>query len=134
MSSICTDDDRSVVRHPHAVTAAISWPVSEQERECGVECESHELTLVVQPEFKLPKRKQGEGLEWSMQDAASLFWGIKRQEKVQDEWNCEIVHQDVMGVLASTDEDSRLRGMGVSIAPSAETYTATVPIIVNVKK
>ena len=134
MSSICTDDDRSVVRHPHAVTAAISWPVSEQERECGVESESHELNLVVQPEFKLPKRKQGEGLEWSMQDAASLFWGIKRQEKVEDEWNCEIVHQDVMGVLASTDEDSRLRGMGVSIAPSAETYTATVPIIVNVKK
>ena len=38
-----------------------------------------------------------------------------------------------MGVIASHDDDSRLGKMGVSFKPSAGTYTATVPVIVNVK-
>ena len=38
-----------------------------------------------------------------------------------------------MGVIASHDDDSRLGKMGVRFAPSAGTYTATVPVIVNVK-
>ena len=134
VASICTDDDSSVVRHPHAVNASVSWPLSEEEKDFALESESHEVNLVVQPEFKLPKKKrQGDALEWSVQDAASLFWGIKRQEKVDDEWNCEIVHQNVMGVIASHDDDSRLGNMGVRFKPSAGTYTATVPVIVNVK-
>ena len=62
-----------------------------------------------------------------------MFWGIKRQEKVDDEWNCEIAHQNVMGVIASHDDDSRLGKMGVRFKPSAGTYTATVPVIVNMK-
>ena len=38
-----------------------------------------------------------------------------------------------MGVIASHDDDSRLGKMGVGFKPSAGTYTATVPVIVNVK-
>ena len=38
-----------------------------------------------------------------------------------------------MGVIASHDDDSRLGKMGVRFKPSAGTYTATVPVIVNVK-
>ena len=128
--------DKCAVRHPHAVNVVVTWPVSEAEKLAGDENESHEIEIVVQPDFKLPRgggEKDAE-LKWSTMDSAYLFWGIRRQEKEDDEWNCEIVRQDVMVIVAFTPAATLTKCGGPSGAGGTQTYTASVPVIINTKQ
>ena len=89
---------------------------------------------MVQPDFKLPVKQPAvaEGrhdeqeLSWTEKHAAFPFWGIMRQEK-GGEWNCEVVKEDVM-VLVSSHPNQELQHVGF-----AETFTASLPLIVNRK-
>ena len=117
------------VRHPHAVGVHVSWPVTEFEKANGVEEEAHLYDLTCQPEFNLPKPAQAEQkLVWSLSSSAHVFWGIRRQEKAEDLWNCEIKYREVVSVLAAAPGNltSTWKAHGVT-----ETVQIRVPYIVN---
>jgi len=102
--------------------------VSEAEMLVGNERGTNEKHLAVQPEFKLPKPAvAGKKLEWSTTDMAHPFWGISRQEKKEDKWNCEIVRQNVTVVIAATPDNRLHKALG----PCTETYTVAVPVIAH---
>jgi len=129
--SLTDPSKESTVLHPHAVCTTVTWPVTEDEKLGGNEMENHEKHLAVQPEFKLPKPAvAGKTLEWALSDMAHPFWGITRQEKKDDKWNCEIVSQTVTVVVATTPKERLQKAIGAG----TETYTVAVPVIMNAEK
>ena len=120
--------------HPHAACCRVSWTVTEEKKAAGIENDTEEITIMVQPEFKLPKPPvvTGDTLLWAAQDAAYPFWGIKRQAKQDDPWNCEVVREDVTAVLAFSWGKSFVKG-NYDLDPVADTFSAAVPILVNTK-
>ena len=120
------------VRHPHSVGVHVSWPVSEFEKANGIEEEAHLYDLTCQPELNLPKIVQaGQELAWGLSSSAHVFWCIRRQEKADDLWNCEIKHREVVTVLAAApgNQTSIWKCNGVT-----ETVQVRVPYIVNTKQ
>ena len=68
----------------------------------GVEQDWCSTSLKVQPEFSLPKASQdGKKLEWTEINVVHLFWGIKRQDRSDEEWNCQLQYRDVVPVVAA---------------------------------
>ena len=118
------------LRHPHGVSAVVTYRVTgEAQRH---DDDERTIEVFVNPDWKLP-RGGGEGemmVECTEGDAPYPFWGIKRQEKADEAWNCEIIRQDVMVVTAVTPAPS-LKRLCADAKPAAETYTATLPCIVN---
>ena len=120
------------VRHPHSVGVHVSWPVSEFEKANGIEEEAHLYDLTCQPELNLPKPvRAGQTPAWSLSSSAHVFWCIRRQEKADDLWNCEIKHREVVTVLAAApgNQTSIWKSNGVT-----ETVQVRVPYIVNTKQ
>ncbi len=65
----------------------------------GQEEQEHCVALAVQPEFKLSKsRGDGNPLEWSPNDNAHPFWGIKRKERADEPDNSELTRQEFIFV------------------------------------
>ena len=117
------------VRHPHTVGVHVSWPVGEFEKANGIEEEADLYDLTCQPELNLPKPVQaGQTPAWSLSSSAHVFWCIRRQEKSEDLWNCEIKHREVVSVLAAVpgNQTSIWKSQGVT-----ETVQVRVPYIVN---
>ena len=84
--------------------------------------------MKVQPEFSLPKASQdGKKLEWTQQNLVHLFWGIKRQDKSDEEWNCQLQYRDVVPVVAAPP----VTGSTWKSEPVTETFCVRVPYIVN---
>ena len=82
----------------------------------------------VQPEFSLPKASQhGKKLVWTEHKMVHLFWGIKRQDKSDEEWNCELQYRDVVPVVAAPP----VTGSTWKSEPATETFGVRVPYIVN---
>ena len=105
--SMFAEGDPGMCNHPHAVKAHVSWPVTEDEVDAGIEKELHCIDITVVPEFKVPKPAvAGEDIRWTPHDAAYPFWGIQRQRMVNEEWNCEIRPQDVTVVVACTNANA----------------------------
>ena len=73
-----------VRRHPHAVVGDVKWPVSEAEKNAGIE--DHHIIFFVHPEFKLPSKSTvvADEFDWSKSDAVHPFWGIMRQKADTD--------------------------------------------------
>ena len=61
------------------------------------------------------------------QHSCHLFWAIKRQDKRDDEYNCELMFRDVVPVLAAPPKN----GQAWSSDAITETFTVRVPYIVN---
>ena len=61
------------VRHPHSAQAEVTWPVTEYDKACGVEDDENRVEIKVQPEFNLPKKKDGQKLQWALSDHAHPF-------------------------------------------------------------
>ena len=116
-------------RHPHGVHAVVAYRVTgEAQRH---EDDERKIEVFVNPDWKLPRGGgEGEAVECTEGDAPYPFWGIKRQEKADEAWNCEIIRQDVMVVTAVTPAPI-LKRLCADAKPATETYTATLPCIVN---
>ena len=117
-----------VTEHPHAVPVAVSWPVTAEEALGEIEQDSHVINLKVQHELKIPPASNGKKpLQWTPQHSCHLFWAIKRQEKRDDEYNCELMFRDVVPVVAAPIKN------GTPWASDAitETFHVRVPYIVN---
>ena len=121
--------DEGSTQHPHSVAVDVSWPVSEEDKLAGVEQDSHVIHLKVQPEFNLPKPSpdKNKSLEFTLNHAAHLFWGIKRQDKADDAWNCELQFRDIVPVLAAPP----VTGSIWTSETITETFNVRLPYIVN---
>ena len=132
-SSVVTGGDGSLLNHK-AVSAKVSWtkaPTADQQA-AGLEAEETAVTVHVQPELKLPT-KGDQGLQWSPSDSVHPFWFIKRTERPEDDLqaNADLVHQDLTHVMACSFKP--LSSAVAEIAPSTETFSVSVPCIVNTK-
>ena len=56
-------DASSSLIHPHAVSCTVSWPLSNEEQDMGIEGEVHQYNVFVLPDLRLPKSKATLG-EW----------------------------------------------------------------------
>ena len=120
----------SLLNHPHAVSCIVSWPLSAEERDMGIEDEVHQCQIWVQPELKLPKTK-GVEMQWSHKDSCYPFWAIRRQTTIDELPNCDIVMQEVTVVIASAWKPEKLKKEKHGLT---NTYTTQVPLIVNTKE
>ena len=132
-SSVVTGGDGSLLNHK-AVSAKVSWtkaPTADQQA-AGLEAEETAVTVHVQPELKLPT-KGDQGLQWSPSDSVHPFWFIKRTERPEDDLqaNADLVHQDLTHVMACSFKP--LSSAVAELAPSTETFSVSVPCIVNTR-
>ena len=83
-------------------------------------------------QLKLPT-KGDKGLEWSPYDNVPPFWLIRRTEKDEDEpqANADLVYQDLTHVMACSFKP--LSSAVAELAPSTETFSVSVPCIVNTR-
>ena len=67
------------LNHPHAVSCAVSWPLSKEEQDLGTEGEVHQYNILVLPELRLPKSNptlgQGVEIQYSHKDCCCPFLG-----------------------------------------------------------
>ena len=84
----------------------------------------------VQPELKLPTKGE-KGLDWTSSDAAHPYWFIKRTEKDESQANAHLVFQDVTHVMACSFQP--LSSAVAALAPATDTFTVTLPCIVNMQ-
>ena len=68
-------------------------------------------------------------MQWTPSDAVHPFWFIKRTEKDENEANSDLVLQEVTQVSACSLKS--LSSEGAELAPFAETFSVSVPCIVN---
>ena len=122
--------DPGIGNHPHAVSCIVSWPLSAEERDLGIEGEFHQCQIWVQPELKLPKTK-GDETQWSQKDSCYPFWAIRRPKTIEEVPNCDIVMQEVTVVIASAWKPEKLKKENHGLT---NTYTTQVPLIVNTKE
>ena len=122
-----------VLHHPHSVIMHVCWPTSEEEQLAGIEEESQQLHFRLMPEFNLPKAptQKGEPLNWSLQNSCHLFWGIQRQEKDEDEPNCELRFRKVVPVIAAPPVSTF---PGAQVPCLTDTFNVHLPYIVNTQK
>ena len=75
LSAVAAHEEASQTKlHPHTVQADVSWPVTAEERQNGIEQENHKVVVRVQPEFNLPKASQDtKPIEWGLSHSAHLF-------------------------------------------------------------
>ena len=133
----CMAMQGDALHHPHEVDVVVSWPVTEDEKAAGVEDDVHSETISVQPDFKLPaKKERGSALEWTLSDAPYPFWGIRRQAPETPgqpgnlKINCELKYKDIMVVAASgPHEDPTTKKILENL--HATTYSVRLPLIVN---
>ena len=94
----------------------------------------YEVMISVQPEFKVPSKDKTGDLRWTSQDLVYPFWGMKRQDTPETEWNCEVVRQSVQ-VLVSVVPSKGVRQHSVVTDGMLDvsTYSVTVPVIINTK-
>ena len=82
----------------------------------------------VQPEFSFPKAsRDGKKLEWTQQNLVHLFWGIKRQDNSDEEWNCELQYRGAVPVVDAPP----VTGSTWKSEPVTDTFCVRVPYIVN---
>ncbi|MDA8583548.1 hypothetical protein N9L68_04925 [bacterium] len=134
-SSMVTAGD-GVTVHAKAVCAVVvSWAVtlSESDRGAGMEggASQRSESVHVQLELKLPT-KGNEGLGWAVPDAAHPYWFIKRTEKDERQANAHLVFQDVTHVVACSFQP--LSSVVAALALATDTFTVSLPCIVNVQK
>ena len=60
-TSLRTLGDQTITRSVRAVDGSVSWPVTEMEKDLGIEGDSHDFHFFVQPELKLPKKNEQRG-------------------------------------------------------------------------
>ena len=128
----CVGDSGTV--HPNAVCVEVSWTTaaSDLETEAGMEGNREvKIPVHVQPELKLPA-KGTDGLQWSLTSAVHPYWFIKRSKDVDDEANAAFVKQDVTHVMACSFDGTP--GDAAPLTPATDTYTVSVPWIVNTKQ
>jgi len=125
---VVTADEQGLRLHPHSVPMEVSWPLTTAEKDCGMEQDTHNFHVSAQPEFNLPKASPNNGpLEWSLiHSAPHLFWGIKRQDRADELWNCELKMRDTVPVFAVPPTREFW-----PTNPLTETFTVRVPYIVN---
>ena len=127
-ASLHHDQEPNLQRHPNAVGGVVTWPVTEKEKDSGVEGDSHKIGFLVQPEVRLPCRNNDNKFTWKPTDAVHPFWTIKRQDKEFEQWNVELVEVQVNTLVACD-----FKGQVGKKAPIADTFQVTVPCIVNSK-
>lgn len=125
--------DASTAHHPHEVDVVVSWPVTEDEKAKGIEDDHHSETISVQPDFKLPaKKEEGKPLQWTLSDAPYPFWGIKRQtaETQTQTANCTLKYKDIIVVVASGPDKEPTTQKSLENV-QATTFSVRMPMIVN---
>ena len=114
-----------------AVSACIWLPTNAHERLCGVETGETEYVISCNPELKVPAPVvTGEDRKWQLSDAVHPFWTIKRQDKKDEETNCQIAYQTTVIVIATTPEEQ----MKHKSHPETITVRVSIPFIVNTKE
>ena len=107
------------------------WPVHEDEKARGIEFENWQISVVVNPEYKLPKQAMdGTAPTLSEKDMVHPFWLIRRQKSQHEKWNCEFTSIDVTTVVLSAGKTSKVITLKESQASSR---TAVIPCITNTK-
>ena len=88
---------------------------------------------MVQPEFKLPKyRGDGKPVDWTLEDNAHPFWGIKRQEKAGDLTNLELTTQAINFVSTGNwQEHKTVKLDPAEVPPHVNRFTVSVPVLTN---
>ena len=64
-----------ISRHSNVVEGIATWLVIENEKDFGLEGDSHVFRFFVQPEVKLPRKNLDGQFQWSSSDAAHLVMG-----------------------------------------------------------
>ena len=120
--------------HPNAACVEVSWTIARSEEELEAGMEDKQLLVRtpvhVQPELKFPEKTK-DGLAWTNESAVHPYWFIQRNDGDEHEANADVVRQDVTQVFACSFKP--LSNV-VKLSPAAETYTVSVPCIVNTKK
>ena len=127
---------------PKAVQAVVGLPTTKREQYLGLESGENEIFISVQPELSLPKRKEpaasggaqaaeaADAFEWTNKSAVHPFWTIARQEKEDEETNCELVRQTTTLVIATSPEGN----LAVKADADIATVRVAIPCIVNAKE
>ena len=99
----------------------------------GQEEDEHCVALSVQPEWKLHKsRGDGKPLDWTLDDNAHPFWGIKRQEKAGDLTNLELTTQAINFVSTGNwQEHKTVKLAPAEVPPHVNRFTVSVPVLTN---
>ena len=114
-----------------AVNAIVALPTTAKERLSGIEGDETDQIISVNPELKVPAPVvTGEDRKWQLSDGVRPFWTIKRQDKKDEETNCEIAFQYTTVVVATTPAEQ------TKYNTQAETVTVrvSIPFIVNTKE
>ena len=88
------------------------------------------ISVHVQPELKVPTKGQ-KGLDWSQSDVVHPCWFIKRTDKDETTANADLIQQDVTHVMACSFKP--LSSAAAELAPATDTFTVSLPCIVNTK-
>ena len=70
-------------------------------------------------------------MDWTVSDAVHPFWFIKRTEKDESQANAHLVSQDATHVMACSFQP--LSSAVAALAPATDTFTVTLPCIVNMQ-
>ena len=115
--------------HPKAVDVEVTW--SEPAIAAGsadADSDSVAVSLKVQPELKFPVNG-AKGLQWTQSDAVHPFWFIQRTDTNEMEANADLVMQAFARVMAC--DFKAVPTTGAPVRPTTDTFSLTVPCIVN---
>ena len=73
--------------------------------------------------------KGAQGLVWTQSDAVHPFWFIQRTDKNEMEANADLVMQEFTHVMAC--DFKAVSTTGAPVRPTTDTFSLTVPCIVN---
>ena len=127
--SMILRDTESRVIHPLAVNAVVSWPTTEEEQLKGLEESHRDITISVQPEYKLPSAVAGKPSSWEIKDNGHPFWVIPRQKTEAETPNCEMADQTTQLVVCCQPKPP----LDTTARAAALTYNVRLPYIVNTR-
>ena len=129
---MCVDTVDHAKPHPHHVDAEVSWPVTEHERELGNESEEHAVSILVLPEYKMPKaRGDGTDLVWSLSDQVHPFWVMKRMEKADPDNMALTLHTMLFLCTNEWEKDKHVKLAVDAAPPTATAFTVQMPVLTN---
>ena len=122
-------DYEAGIIHPNAVNAVVSCPTTEEERLTGLEESHRDITISVQPEFKLPAKPAVAGTtsSWDQKDNGHPFWAIPRRKTQAEDPNC-VIESEVTTVIVCCQPKPPLDTKAVA---ATVTYSVRLPYIVN---
>ena len=122
--------------HNKSLKVDVEWTesnVSPRMEDTGIEVPmTHEITLVVKEEVRLPK-EGADPTDWSGHEDLHPFWVMKRQRE-GDEINCELKTQYITVLDCYDWSDLQKQGARVDGIIGGNTHVVWYPMIVNTKR